>query len=396
MEAPARKTKRSPPQRTTHWRPVPRELAPDLAVSLALLNTEEGREYIGAALEEWAKIGGRLAEKPWRNLTDRALIALVLGQDRPVRRALGAFLGSAPPWTNHLLLLLAYFGRALQRVTQGEDIRREMAYLWAWLYGSAELHRRLNRHPLGKLLWAIVTGTRDPSPGAPDWSASTSHQADQLTTQWLRRAALTLSISVGESGRGRLGEGTAWTRPRRGTHGPQWLRGVLGETDPLAAREEALGLLRVRLAEEVKRLRRLPPQEIAGKAVAGLLNYHKVAAEQAILRGQRGERDRHEQLEKPDSIQDPSATSALEGALERAVAETADPERAAAAVIRVFRLPPAQARVVRYIAASPKDLPDPAIARNTGLSLSTVKAAKATIRRLAGDKATLLRILSSK
>lgn len=332
-------------------------------------------------------------------IPDVDLIRLAFGVTGSKGVELAPFVSMAPPplLGGELVVLLAYLD-----ATELAEAKR--AIIWAGLrvHAIEEAAHRLDRHPVGALLCAaaalhgFLEGSKWPLPVRAQLEAI----EDVAAGEWLRRAAHTLSISVGSPLHRQ--RDTTWTRrPRRGTRGSAWLHGVLGEADDQTVREEAVGLLGQRLSEDVDRLSRLSVDELVGQAITGKLDYHRKSAEQAVVRGWRPERERHELADDPEEAAERERhrvrleEEPVVGSHERAKRtpprreEVEDPQRVAAAVIRAYRLPSAQARVVEYYVQHPGEHSWAEVAEGAGVSLETVKA---TLRRMKAEPKKLLEL----
>ncbi len=348
-----------------------------MRVALAFLRGDEGRRYFQVTLQIWEELGRRLQAKRWADVPDQTIVAIAFGADPEVNEAVVAFLPSHEPSDVllemehadadrrrelHSLIVTAYLARSAQRPDLGlESLTNEMGGVLTWLACSDELANRLERHRMGGLLYVLTIASRWGSGKGPTrYPALFQRGLDKAAEKWVSRASKSVGLS--------------------------WAIGVLGETDALETKKEVRGLLGKRLAQELVRLHGIPSDQLSLEAIQGRLNYHQMAAQQAILDAQRPKRERH-RLEP-----DPHAGVVEKGdfTLEHET-RVEDPDRVAAAVARVFRLPPAQARVVRWITTQPGKYTQPEIAEGTNVSLSTVEA---TIRKLAGDLPKLLTILS--
>ncbi len=334
---------------------VPKELHEDYEAYEALRTSPEGLEWVNWAVHIWNEIALDM-NRAWLELgepPDATVIDLIVsGVDESIVQGFQAFNGPAPPWADLSVVFIAYLGRKVrQRVVRAEEMIDEMINAWLWLRMVMEFNQRINRHPMAALLWIAAFGPHE-------------SDADKAAAMWLRHGERMLSMS--------------------------WVHGVVGEVDPQAARSERTSLLGQRLAEEIRRLHHQGPEVVTADVMAGRLNYSRNMARQAVLRGQRSPQKRHQQLEDPEGIPDPFAEYEAEAVEE-------DPERMATDIIDTFRLSLAEAKVVRLIVSRPltysERLTKPEIAQEAGVSLST---AEATIRKLAGDRPTLLRILRSR
>jgi len=387
----------SPPQ------PTPHELDADIAAARGLYASPEARNFFEIAAELFFVVGKyESTAVSWPAVPDRTIVSIAMGVGTEAERAYESFLGPAS-WETlkgaPLLTLFAYLGRNVRRDVN--ELTEEMRWIWRRLLADDEIVRRLLKHRVGGLLWlaAMAAGYPDPPPADypqrrrwPRWFRE--HVEARATKEWLRRISRSRKLLP-----------------------DYWLQGVLGEADVKTAREEATGLLGVRLTEELRRLNRQPLGDITVKALSGRLNYHAGRsgrpglARQAVLRGQRRERERHILTDQLDGVnarvrhaprldQAPvvgprkGATRPLrreEGDPVRQIEATAaDPDRMADRVRRVFRLSPAEAKVVHQITCTPDRQTRNQIAQKTGVSLSLVEK---TLRKLAGDEAKLLKTL---
>jgi len=364
---------------------------------------------------------------PWATLADSAVAELTLREEPDWDESLLKPLLMLPLWPRHRdTLVSAYLVRRAQRDgTTWADIVGEMTCVWVWIFARDEFHRRMMGHPLGALLWIIAASTTE---GEPTWAVPVIEDVERrTTTERLRRTArvgLSLSVANPDPGQ-RLGEGLAFAPPlKTGVLDDGKIHGLTGEEDPSVAGEEALGLLSVRLAEDVWRLRKRSIADVAMDAMSGRLNFHLKGAKQAVLRGRRLKRERHvsvadpfkeaksdklrtsfhtepEERKQAKERKDPEIIAhdvasvwggpAESDPVHEAEVAATDMERLVAAVNRAVRLSPAQAKVVRYIINHPEGhrLTYPEIAQGAGQSVRTVNN---TIKKLAGNRATLHRI----
>ena len=344
----------------------PREFQTNLADAATLLADSLGRAYVTTAFQLWVGLGELTARLPWANLPDEAIIALTLGLDDEAARAVDAVFGPAPLEARRRDILLAYLARTARRRDAGfAEVVAEMERLCLWLYAVQELDRRMAKHQIAMLRFAAAAmDPRPPTAQRPAWLSRTrEHLRDIAASEYVRLTAKTLP--------------------------DPFLHGVLGEVDPHAARQEAEGLVGQRLAEELRRLADVPLEVQALAILAGRMDYHKIQARQAVLRGRRQIWERHVLVEDPESKATPGITAAYP---QDKAAE--DPERLAVRLIRGYRLRPSEAKVVRFITAQPgaETMSREELARGAGVSLSTVEN---TCRKLTGDRARVRRILSS-
>jgi len=366
----------TPPHSTRRDQPIPsviQPLAADFAAAKALGTSPEGRRYLQAGLYAFDRLLRHVAGKQWSEVPSSTVLAFALGGDATVAKAVVSFMGPGPSWVVDRALpyvLLAYLGRQARRRNLGwEALTKEMAAVCLHLCATEEFVRRMKAHPFAGLLWVIADSQHPEPPGLPRWARSErAYVGKKATTAWIDRVA-----------------GTLWpVDPKTKRANTDWVQGILGEPDARTAKDEAKGLLGRRLAEDLRRLSAQSPEQVALDAIEGRLDYHRKSARQAVLQGQRPLRKRHNELEQPERIPDPSAQHEAEEA-------ATDPERVAARVIRTLQLSAKEAQVVRYITVAPPGLTHSEMAEGAGVSLSTVEN---TIRKLAGNRTQILRILS--
>ncbi len=369
-----------------------------MRVALALLRGDEGRRYFQVTLQIWEELGRRLQVKRWADVPDQTIVAIAFGANPEVNEAVVAFLPPHEPSDVLLemehadvdrrrelrgLIVMAYLARAAQRPDLDlESLTNEMGGVWTWLFCHDELVNRLERHRMGSLLYVLTIASRwGAGKGPTRYPALFQGGLDKAADKWMSRASKSVGLS--------------------------WAIGVLGETDALETKKEVRGLLGKRLAQELKRLRGIPSDQLSLEAIQGRLDYHRSAAKQAIIDvgRQTWPKERHILSQDPhaaaeldqqrvqlDQDQVVRPRKGAKTSLPRGEAkEPEDPDQVAAAVARAFRLPPAQVRVVRWITTQSGKYTQPEIAEGANVSLSTVEA---TIRKLVGDLPKLLTILS--
>jgi hypothetical protein len=351
----------------------------------------EIRECLESVLAHWTDVDQAVGRKAWVRMSHARLVELVLGEVSEARRALGMFFGDAPLNTPWPVLAFIYSWRALPRLAGGENVHDDMVWISAWRYGAFELHRRANEHPVAKLLWAITAATRD---DGSRWATEMPARADELIVQWLKRVSGTLPHWAG------MVIGVLDPTARRETSGPS-------SDPPRISAQEIRGLLSVRLAELLRRLHETPPQDIAADVVAGRMDYHRQVALQAIARAKPWmsalplhdplESSSQRQWEQPQRLPDtgeeePDHLLQSPDSNESGQPETVSSALDAETLARALSLPPAQARVVRFILGTtdPDLMSQPEIAKKAGVSLRTVEATIATLR---ANRPLFLRLL---
>lgn len=344
---------------------APRKLGPDLCSAAALFASPKGRRFLEAASSVWDAMRESLAGVPWRELPDKDLIRLGLSGIKPLARAMAAFLGPAMPFglgassIDPALLQIAYYGRVAHRRDPGlRRLTLEIAFTFIGLHAAEEFGRRIEEHQNAALLLAATVAQRPPSGDSPSWLGGMAKLIENAASKdYVERLA-------------------------RSEH-PKTVSGVLGEREDEAARKEFRGLLGERLTEDLRRLSGKDYMDIAEDVLTGRMDYSHRSARQALLRGSSWARRHAAAPEEPEGSPDFRAAQEIEEAAEKVYL--------ASAVTRAYRLPKAQARVIEFVVSQPTPLTQEIIAEGAGVSLATVKL---TIRKIAGEKARLLEILS--
>lgn len=357
---------------------LPFEVWSDYLAGLKLLVTPGGRA-LERIMQEYAHCSwDSINTLPWSDAPDTEVAVLSVLS--------GAFLVPILAMQEPDPYLAVYLGLLDRR--EGLNLKRikeDLFLATVILRAFGEYQARVGQHPVGALL-QIAASAEDVPPQVLNRSLV---MRERTSEEWIKKAAWSLSLSVGRaSSRHRVGETI------RGKE-LSWLHGVLGEADATVAKEEAVGWLGVRLAEELHRLEAIPYPELVAKAMSGELNFHKTSAKQAVLRGQRPPRERHQGPQiPPEADEDTREEAARLADMADPVADseifeaatTVDQEPLAADVNKKYRLTEAGRRVIEQYLTHLGRPTKKEIATLAQVDLTTVKN---TLKKIQKDPSKL-------